>query len=72
MEKNHTYRGHTISLAAGENDAGWVGKYSVRPLDVQDTHSHSDSLPGSFATEETADQAALEAAKQWIDYVHKR
>lgn len=71
MEKIQKYRGHSIILGAYRNDVGWVGKYSVSPLECQDTHSHSDSLPGHFPSEETADQAALKAAKQWIDRVHK-
>jgi len=71
MEKIHTYRGHAILLSADESMDGWVGRYSVSSTDCQDTHSHGDSLPGIFATEETPDHAALEAAKQWIDFVHK-
>jgi hypothetical protein len=71
MDKTHTYRGHAIILNADESADGWVGAYSVCSSECQDTHSNSDSLPGNFTTEEKADQAALEAAKQWIDFVHK-
>jgi len=71
MGKVHNYRGHTIVLKAEMLSAGWAGKYSISSMECQDTHSHGDSLPGNFATEEMADNAALEAAKQWIDFVHK-
>jgi len=71
MQKVHTYRSYAILLSADESKDGWVGRYSVSSTDCQNTRSHGDSLPGKFATEEMADNATLEAAKQWIDFVHK-
>ena len=67
MDKVHTYKQHTITLEAEMMKSGWVGKYSVIPMDHQDTRSHSDATSLKCATEEEAEQIALETAQDWID-----
>jgi len=68
MEKVHIYKHYTITLEADREETGWVGRYSVSPLNPQETLSHGNFTPTNFPTEEEADQAALEAAQRWIDH----
>ena len=67
MDKVHTYKQYTITLEAEMMKSGWVSKYSVIPMDPQDTRSHSDVTSLMCATEEEAEQIALETAQGWID-----
>lgn len=67
MDKIHTYKDHTITLDAEMKDSGWVYKYTIVPMDPQDTRSHSDYGTRRCATEEDAEKAALESAQRWID-----
>ena len=70
MEKFQTYRDHSIVLDAGREDVGWVSRYTVRGLACQDLHSDDERVPGTFATEDKAFEAGLQAARQHIDHVH--
>ena len=71
MEKFQTYRDHTIVVNTDRQmNAGWCTTYTVRGLACQNVHSDDERVPGTFASEENAVAAGLQAAKQHIDHVH--